>query len=144
MKLPAAVVDTNVVAAGLITGDAASPTARILDAMRRGAFPFLLSEALLAEYRQVLLRPKLCKLHGLSAQELDLLLTELATHAIVREPQARPGAPDAKDAHLWSLAQDLPGTVLVTGDLVLRRKPPPHVSVLGPSEFRRRLDPRPA
>ncbi len=36
MNVPAAVIDTNVVVAGLITAEAASPTARILDSMRRG------------------------------------------------------------------------------------------------------------
>ena len=51
----------------------------------------------------MLLREKIRKLHGLSAREIDLLLTEIATHAIVREPEARTGAPDPKDNHLWSL-----------------------------------------
>jgi uncharacterized protein len=135
VKHPAAVVDTNVVVAGLITGNARSPTARILDGMRRGAFPFLLSDRLLSEYREVLLRPKIRKRHGLAASEIDRILTEIATHAIVREPAARTGAPDAKDNHLWSLLLDLPGSVLVTGDLALGRKPPPGSDVLSPGEF---------
>ena len=89
MNSPTAVIDTNVVVAGLLTAEAESPTVRILDGMRRGAFPFLLSTALLAEYREVLMRPKIRKVHGLSEREIDLLLTEIATHAIVREPEAR-------------------------------------------------------
>jgi len=135
VKYPAAVIDTNVVVAGLITADAASPTASILDGMRRGAFPFLLSDQLLAEYREVLLRPKIRKLHGLNANEVDQVLTEIATHAIIREPAPRTGAPDAKDNHLWSLLLDQPGSVLVTGDLALGRKPPPGSEVLAPREF---------
>lgn len=135
MKHPAAVIDTNVVVAGLITADAASPTARILDGMRRGAFPFLLSDRLLAEYREVLLRAKIRKLHGLGAHEVDLVLTEIATHAIVREPEARTGAPDAKDSHLWSLLHGLPGSVLVSGDRALAESPPPKSAVLQPREF---------
>ena len=135
MKHPAAVIDTNVAVAGLITADAGSPTARILDGMRRGTFPFLLSDQLLAEYREVLLRAKIRRLHGLAANEVDQILTEIATHAIVREPEARTGAPDAKDNHLWSLLLDLPGSVLVTGDLALGRKPPPGSDVLSPREF---------
>jgi len=47
MKYAAAVIDTHVVVAGLLTRDAGSPTAKILDGMSRGAFPFLLSTALL-------------------------------------------------------------------------------------------------
>ena len=135
MKYPVAVIDTNVVVAGLITADAGSPTARILDGMRRGAFPFLLSDQLLAEYRAVLLRANIRKRHGLAANEIDLILTEIATHAIVRDPQARGGAPDAKDNHLWSLLHDLPGSVLVTVDHALGRKPPPRSDVLSPRAF---------
>jgi putative PIN family toxin of toxin-antitoxin system len=135
LKHPAAVIDTNVVVAGLITTDAGSPTARILDGMRRGAFPFLLSDQLLAEYRAVLLRARIRKLHRLAANEIDMILTEIATHAIVREPAARSGAPDTKDNHLWSLLHGQPGSVLVTGDLALGRKPPPESNVLSPREF---------
>jgi putative PIN family toxin of toxin-antitoxin system len=135
VKYSAAVIDTNVVVAGLLTGNASSPTARILDAMRKGAFPFLLSTALLAEYRQVLLRKKIRALHRLSEREIDVLLTVIATHAIVREPDARTGAPDAKDNHLWSLVQSEEGSVLVTGDHALAQSPPPKSSVLQPREF---------
>lgn len=135
MKYSAAVIDTNVVVAGLLTGSAESPTARILDGMRNGAFPFLLSTELLAEYREVLLREKIRSLHGLSEQEVDLLLTVLAANAIVREPEARTGAPDAKDNHLWSLLQSEAKTVLVTGDHALAKSPPPKSALLAPREF---------
>ena len=134
MKHTAAVVDTNVVVAGLLTAEADSPTAWILDGMCRGAFPFL-STALLAEYREVLLRPKIRKVHGLSEREIDLLLTELATHAIVREPEAAAGAPDPRDNHLWTLVLGVPGSALVTGDLALARTPPPGSRVLSAREF---------
>lgn len=135
MKFPAAVVDTNVVVAGLLTPDPASPTARVLDAMRRGAFPFLLSTALLSEYRSVLLRPQIRKRHGLGGPEIDQLLKEIATHAIVRDPPRVEGAPDAGDAHLWSLLASQPGSVLVTGDLTLHRRPPSKSTVLAPRDF---------
>ena len=69
--------------------------ARILDGML-AAFPFVLSEALLAEYRTVLVRPKLRKLHGLTVAEIEMILTDLAQHAIVLNPpsQTAPVAPD--------------------------------------------------
>ena len=41
--------------------------------MLGAAFTLVLSEALLAEYRAVLVRPRLCKLHGLSETGIDLL-----------------------------------------------------------------------
>ena len=53
MTQPAVIVDTNVIVAGLLTANAASPVARILDAMLAAAFPYVLSEALLDEYRGV-------------------------------------------------------------------------------------------
>ncbi|MNC86500.1 hypothetical protein D3C83_21680 [compost metagenome] len=135
MKHSAAVIATNVVVAGLLTGNAGSPTARILDGMRKGAFPFLLSTALLAEYREVLLRRKIRALHRLSGRDMDVLLTVIAANAIVREPEARTGAPDAKDDHLWSLVQSETNTVLVTGDRALAASPPPNTAVLQPREF---------
>jgi putative PIN family toxin of toxin-antitoxin system len=135
VKYSAAVIDTNVVVAGLLTGNPDSPTARILDGMRNGAFPFLLSTALLADYREVLLRKKIRALHRLSEREVDVLLTAIAANAIVREPEARSGAPDAKDAHLWSLAQSEANSVLVTGDRALAESPPPMAAVLQPREF---------
>lgn len=135
MKYSAAVIDTNVVVAGLLTGSADSPTARILDGMRKGAFPFLLSTALLAEYREVLLRRKIRALHGLTEREVDALLIAIAANAIVREPEARTGAPDAKDDHLWSLLHSQPNSVLVTGDLALTKSPPPKSRVLQPGKF---------
>ncbi|MGH8771722.1 MAG: putative toxin-antitoxin system toxin component, PIN family [Burkholderiales bacterium] len=135
MKYSAAVIDTNVVVAGLLTRIADSPTTRILDAMRKGAFPFLLSTALLAEYRQVLLREKIRALHGLSDRDVDILLTAIAANAIVREPETLHGAPDAKDNHLWSLLQSEASSVLVTGDHALVESPPPKSAVLQPREF---------
>jgi len=135
MKYSAAVVDTNVVVAGVLTGSADSPTAKILDGMCNGAFPFLLSTALLAEYRDVLLRKKIRALHRLSERDVDILLTALAANAIVREPALRTGAPDANDNHLWALVQCEVNCVLVTGDRLSVMSPPPNVAVLLPRQF---------
>ena len=82
MTHPIVIVDTNVVVAGLITAQDASPVARILDGMLTAAFPYVVSEALLAEYRTVLARPGLRKLHGLTIAEVETLLTDVALHAI--------------------------------------------------------------
>lgn len=116
------IIDTNVVVAGLLTGHADSPVARILDGMLSAAFAFVVSEALLAEYRAVLVRPKLCKLHGLSDAEVDAILTDMARHAIELKP-ASSGmslkAPDAGDQFLWDLLASRADLVLVTGDKLL-------------------------
>ena len=88
-----------------------------------------------AEYREVLLRKKIRKLHGLSERDVEALLVALATNAIVREPKRLTGAPDANDDHLWSLVQSEANCVLVTGDLVLVASPPPKSRVLQPRQF---------
>lgn len=110
------IVDTNVVVAGLLTVDAQAPTARILDGMLAAAFAYVVSSELLAEYRDVLSRPKLRKLHGLSADEIETVLTELALHAIVLTAAPAPPAPDSGDQHLWGLLAARNDLVLVTGD----------------------------
>lgn len=133
------VVDTNVVAAGLMTRHAESPTVRTLDAMLAGRLVYLLSPALLHEYRTVLLRPKLIRLHGLTEDEIDQLLAELTANALWREPATLPltenPAPDPGDQHLWSLLATTPGTMLITGDRLLLDNPPAGHEVIAPAEM---------
>jgi len=138
MSAPAAVIDTNVLVAGLITADPQAPTARIVDAMIAGAFPFLLSLELLTEYRAVLLRPKIRSRHGLGEEEVDALLVGLTANAAMREPeQAESGAVDV-DGHLLALLATHGGAVLVTGDQALLERAPAGRAV-SPSGFVARL-----
>ena len=116
MKPAAFIVDTNVVVAGLLTRDASSPVARVLDGMLAAAFAFPLSVALLAEYREVLARPSIRARHGLEDEGIDLSLTELVRHAIVLEPGRGAAAPDPGDQLLWTLLASRTDLVLVTGD----------------------------
>ena len=111
------VVDTNVVVAGLLTADPAAPTALLLDAMLAGRLPFVLSLELLAEYRRVLLRPRIAARHGLSPEEIDEILIDLAANGRILEPAplASPTFPRG-DAHLESLLAAAPAARLVTGD----------------------------
>ena len=135
MSRPAAIVDTNVVVAGLLTGHATSPVARILDGMLVAAFPFVVSEALLAEYRAVLVRPALRKLHGLAVAEVEALLTDIALHAIVLVPGVGSPAPEAGDQLLWDLLGARPDLLLVTGDKALQRDAAMQARVLSPQAF---------
>ena len=124
------VIDTNIVAAGLITADADSPTALILDAMLSGEIMYFLSEDLLNEYSAVLRRPKLSRLHKLNDDDIDALLTEVVANAIWREPATSEQAPDPGDSHLWALLASHSGSVLVTGDRLLLENPPDEHSVI--------------
>jgi len=132
-----AVVDTNVVVAGLISSPGDSPVCRILDGMLAGSFPFLLSIELLQEYRGVLLRDRLRDLHGLSPEQVDVVLTEIAANALVREPATEHDleAPDRDDDHLWRLLATTFGSILVTGDRALLANPPDFASVQFPRTF---------
>ena len=135
MSRPAIIVDTNVVVAGLLTKDETSPVARILDGMLAAAFPFVVSEALLAEYRTVLVRPTLRKLHGLTVAEVEAILTDLVQHAIVLAPVAGPPAPDPGDQLLWGLLAARADLLLVTGDKLLLRDAGMHGRVMTPQAF---------
>ena len=131
----AVVVDTNVVVAGLLTAYQGSPVARILDGMLTAAVPFVVSEALLAEYRAVLLRPSLRKLHRLTISEVDEILTSLAQHAIVLAPVAAAPAPDPGDQLLWDLLATRADLVLVTGDKLLLQDAGMRGRVMSPQAF---------
>ena len=129
------IIDTNVVAAGLMTSRRDSPVARVLDGMVAARFPFALSEALLAEYRLVLARPKLRKLHGLGVEELESLLVGIVRHAIVVEPASAPPAPDPGDQMLWNLLAVRLDLVLVTGDRALLLDEGMSGRVVSPARF---------
>lgn len=134
MSLPV-VVDTNVVVAGLLTAHAESPVARVLDGMLVAAFPFALSEALLAEYRTVLRRPSLRKAHGLTPDELEVILVELAQQGIVLAPMPAPPAPEPGDQHLWELLAVRADLLLITGDKRLQQDDFMGHRVLSPATF---------
>lgn len=127
------IVDTNVVVAGLITGSPRSPVAMILDAMLAGRLIYLFSPALLDEYRSVLLRPRLTRLHRLTDVEVDRVLVDLAANAIWRELNPAAAAPDPGDDHRWALLSAFPGSLLVTGDRLLLENPPADSSVITPA-----------
>lgn len=125
------VVDTNVVVTGLLSGDAASPPAHILDAMLAGDMQFLICVELLAEYREVLLRKQIRSRHGLSEREVDLLIEALVTNAVVADISGRREvAPEQGDNHLSRLLAAKPGAGLITGDALLLRQPPPGARVI--------------
>ncbi len=135
MSCPAVIVDTNVVVAGLLIGNDTSPVARIVDGMLMAAFPVVVSEALLAEYRTVLVRPGLRKLHRLTVAEVETLLTDIAQHAIVLASVAAPPAPDLGDQLLWELLAVRADLLLVTGDKALQRDAGMQPRVVSPPSF---------
>ncbi|WP_295685880.1 putative toxin-antitoxin system toxin component, PIN family [uncultured Nevskia sp.] len=130
------VVDTNILVSAMLTKADDSPPLLIVRGMLNGNLRFLLSTELLAEYRAVLLRPKLMRLHGLDVDEVDALLAEIAANGTHREPDTHPSSPDPNDAHLLALLDCEPRAVLVTGDDRLRLALPPtyHERTITPRE----------
>lgn len=110
------IVDTNVVVAGFPTRRTELPLAGILQGMLNAAFAFAVSEPLLAEYREVLARPKLQKLHELADGGVESVVAGIARHAIVMAPAASSPAPDPGDQMLWDLLAARADLVLVTSD----------------------------
>lgn len=137
------VIDTNVVVAGLITSQPGSPVARVLDGMLGATFPFVISPALLAEYRIVLTRPHLVRLHGLTHEQIDTVLTDLTRHAIVLVPSAHQAAPvrapDPGDQFLWDLLALRHDLILVTGDKRLLQDEVMRARVISPATLAARL-----
>ena len=129
------IVDTNVIVAGLLTAYDVSPVARILDGMLAAAFSFVVSEALLAEYRTVRVRHGLTKLHGLSVADVERLFVDIAQHAIALASGAAPPAPDAGDQLLWELLAARPDFLLVTGDVALLGDAGMRSRVVSPCDF---------
>ena len=131
------IVNTNVLVAGLITTQADSPTAQLLDAMLDGRLIYLLSADLLREYRAVVLRPKLARIHGLNETEIDALLTDITANALWRDPPTDDlhQSPDPHDGHLWALLACEPSAVLVTGDRLLQENPRPGGLVISPARW---------
>lgn len=128
------VVDTNVIVSGLIGAGPNGLPARILEAMLEGELPYLMSSALLAEYSTVLRRPRIARLHGLSDDGLDRLLTELTANAVWRHPSTEPQAPESGGNHLWALLSSWPHSLLVTGDRLLVENPPATAVVVTPRQ----------
>jgi putative PIN family toxin of toxin-antitoxin system len=133
---PAAIVDTNVVIAGLPLEGNPLPVATILQGMLKRELRFVLSTALLDEYRDVLDRPPLRKLHGLGDEALRDLLVRIEASAELVEPAATSAAaPDPGDQMLWDLLAGRADAVLVTSDKLLLRDRSMHGRVVTPDAW---------
>ena len=131
-----AVIDSNVLVAGLLSRRADSPVSRILNGMQAAEFGFAVSIDLIAEYHRVLRYPKVARLHGYDNGQINDLLSGLIFNAQLREPvPVSVDIEDAADVFLFELLASLDSGVLVTGDKRLLLQAPNWASVVGPSTF---------
>lgn len=112
MKRHRAVIDTNVLYAGLFSATGASY--RILRLIEQGHLAPLLSTTLLFEYEEVLRRNQ--KLLKLSDRAIDDVLDGLCSHGECRKIHFlwRPQLSDPKDDHILELAVAAGGADIVT------------------------------
>jgi putative PIN family toxin of toxin-antitoxin system len=142
MTAPLALIDTNVFVSGVITSAEDAPTAVVLDGMLSARFSFILSRDLLSEYRAVLLRPKIRRIHGLSTEDVETVLVEVAQNGRVRVvPAVSESQRSREDAHILRLLEAEPRAALVTGDRRLVAKLPETVRSFSPMEFAALLAP---
>lgn len=128
----AAVFDTNVVVSGILTPG--GPPGRILDAILDGVCRSVLTDGILAEYEEVLCRPKF----RFSTDDVQLLLDAIRACALVAPytpfPLKTP-LPDPDDIIFLEAAAAL-GAPLVTGNVRhFPRSAIGRVSVLTPASF---------
>jgi uncharacterized protein len=105
------VIDTNVVVSGLLTAN--GPCARILDAAMEGRVKLVYDACILAEYRDVLCRPRL-KLKP--AQVIHFLEALGGQMSVIPERLAANG-PDPDDLVFVEAALAVPDRTIVTGNL---------------------------
>lgn len=103
-------LDTNVVVSALLKP--LSVPARLLDLALSGHIEVVVSNELLAEYREVLLRPKF----RFSEGDVDAVLELLRSRAVSVVPVPQPATtPDPRDQFVIDLAATS-GAVVVTGN----------------------------
>jgi predicted nucleic acid-binding protein len=140
------IVDTNVLIGCLPTANGPGTLAPILDGMLDGSIAFIVSDALLSEYRAVLLRPALLARLRLAPSEVAALVDRLARRGTAMQPVPAPPAPDPGDQLLWELLAACPDARLLTRDTLLLRKGRMRRRVILPEAFdlaSAHTDPRP-
>ena len=140
------IVDTNVLIGGLPTASGPGTLAPILEGMLDGSIAFIVSDALLSEYRAVLLRPALLARLRLTPAEVAALVDRLAHCGTAMQPVPARPAPDPGDQLLWELLAACPDARLLTRDTLLLRKGRMRRRVILPEAFdlvSAHADPRP-
>jgi putative PIN family toxin of toxin-antitoxin system len=130
------VLDTNVVVSGLLSG--ARPPGQILDRVVTGEFHPCVDDRLLAEYDDVLHRPRL-KLDPRRVETFLAFVRESAVH--VTCPTSDITLPDPDDVALLEVAISAAAQCLITGNL--KHFPEDQragVLVMSPAEFIARYD----
>lgn len=137
-ETPPVVLDTNVLVAGACRHEG-SPAYQVVLAILRGRVPLMLSESIALEYLDVLQRPRILGLTGLSHQESAELVTELISRSyeVQLHFSWRPNLIDEGDNKFIEAAVHS-GAIIVTynrRDFITGDLPPLGWSIMNPHEF---------
>ena len=105
------ILDTNVVVSGLLVPH--GPSARVLDAVTDGRVKLAYDARILAEYRDVLHRPRL----KLAPEKIAAFLNALQSQMLVTPRPLAATGPDVDDLVFVEAALVTPDQTIVTGNL---------------------------
>ncbi len=105
------VIDTNIVVSGLLNPHGAS--ARVLDAVLDGRVKLVYDARIMAEYRDVLHRPRL----KLAPEKITAFLSGLQSQMVVTPSPLAAAGPDADDIVFVEAALATSDKTIVTGNL---------------------------
>jgi uncharacterized protein len=107
------ILDTNILLSALLVSHGAP--AKLLDAWERKLFTLVACDALIAEFREVTIRPFFrARLRTSAVELLAAGLQDFSSSC--RNLSSGPVAPDPKDSYLLALAEASQAVFLVTGD----------------------------
>lgn len=111
-----AVLDTNVIVSSLISPH--SPSTALVELIARRQFELLISSEVLAEYEEVLRRPRTQRHHKKTDEEISRFLRRLSKYAEVVAPAPAIGAAltDPDDIAFLECALGGKANVIVSGD----------------------------
>jgi len=137
-----AVIDTNILVRAMLKP--AGSVGPVVDFLRDGRYVFLYSDATLNELIDVLGRPRMVHRYGLTAAEVDALCALVILRGeLVHPDRAITACRDPKDDKFLEVAVAGRADVIVTSDGDLEVLDPfEGISMISPSEFLRRLNPR--
>lgn len=139
-----AVIDTNVLVAGISTDNPRSANAAVIDHLFAGRFVHCALLASLIEVHEVLRSPTVRALHKLTDQKIDLLFAALEAKSMPIQPGEIVAASlprDQTDTKWLALAGSTAADYLVTNDRrhLLRLKKFRQTAIVTPAAFLREL-----
>ncbi len=143
--MPNAVVDTNVIVAGVLTSNPRSASRSLIDRLWSGEFTLVLSPDALREIQDVLQLPRLRALHRLADDDIlhFCRALEIVSRMLVPSETVSPAVPrDATDAKWLALALQADADYLVTSDKrhLHRLRRVGRTRIVTPAAFLRALD----